>query len=175
MERRDFQRERVDVRCRHRAAREHSTEQRVLRELPHLYGVLENRTVTANGRIVHASRDRHDFQIDARREAAVQPEFLFTVEVAGGKRREVQEFQVNRFLNLVSVRPRQQNVRDVCFQDGDALDFATVHCGITQRPNERCLARDAFGRRVGDYFWLGHRHGTGYACAVPGRRVGGAS
>ncbi len=101
----DRRRQRVDVGGREFASGEERGGEGVLRKLAHLHRVLERGAVAAEDRGVDAAGDRHDVQVERRREAAVEPQFFFAEEAPRREGREIEEAEVDRLLDLVGVPP----------------------------------------------------------------------
>ena len=131
----DDGRQRVDVRGSELTAREHAARERVLRELAHLDRVLERRPAATDRRSSDAAGNWDNVEIKRRREPAIEPQFLLAVETPRGERREIEEPQCNRLLDLVRVAPRQEHVGNVRLE---ALDSARNRC---RTPKDRTAPR----------------------------------
>ena len=142
----DLRGQRVDVGGTQRAGCQHPARERLLRELAHLHRVLDDGPITTNDRPVDAAGDRDDVEIDRRREPAIEAQLLLAVELPLREGREVQEPEVDRLLDLVGVRARQQHVRDVRLQVPDALAAGPEDGGVGERRNQPRLARRVAGR-----------------------------
>ena len=85
VEGRDIRGQRIDVRRCEPAAREHVARERRLRELAHLHRVFERRATAARNRVVDRAGDGDDIEIERRRQAAIEPQFLLA-KVAPARR-----------------------------------------------------------------------------------------
>jgi hypothetical protein len=63
--------------------------------------------------------ERYDVEIDAGRQAPVQPQFLAAGELAGGKRGEVEKFVTHRLLHFEGELPGQKHIGHVGLDDLD--------------------------------------------------------
>ena len=111
-----LRRERVDVGGAELAALEQPARQRVLRKFAHLHRVFERRSRAADHRGVDAAGDRHDVEVERRGEPPIEPQLLLAEESPRRERREIEEAEIDRLLDLVRVGPGQQHVRNVRFE-----------------------------------------------------------
>ena len=146
MEARDGRGQRVDVRRRERPAREQCRQQRVLRKLAHLQRPFEHRACTADDWPLDAAGDGHDVEIEPGGGASIEPQLLLAVTVPGLESREVEEPEVDRFLDLPGVGARQVDPGDVRLDDAHRRAFGAEARRIAQCRREpllqrRCLVR----------------------------------
>src|SRR5262249_39113351 len=127
-ERRESRGERAQRLGVERSTLEPPIEPRVVRELAHLDGVLDRR-LSADARGFRIPADRHDAQVELRREPPIEPQ-LFPAEVPPAiERAEVEEWKFDGLLDLVGVRAGQEYPRDVRLGDADRVDFVIVSVG----------------------------------------------
>src|SRR5690606_11850125 len=97
----DRPRQQIDVLGPNGICEQLATEQRLIGKLAHLDGVLDRVPVTADAGLRRRAGNRDDVEVEIRREATIQPEFLEAVPVAAVERREVEEAQRDRLFDLV--------------------------------------------------------------------------
>src|SRR5215471_3599868 len=84
-----------------------------LRQALHLHGPFDESAVLLNSYSPWRFHNRHDSEIDVRRQAAVEANLLLTEVASPFERAEVQELELHRFLDLVRERAGQEDSRDV--------------------------------------------------------------
>ena len=109
-------------------------------ELAHLHGVLERRLAPDSRRRRRAA-DRHDAEIELRREPPIHAQLLVAEALAKLQRAEVDERQLDGLLDLVGVAPRQEHPRDVGLDELDLADAGAVTARIAQRRRQRRACR----------------------------------
>ena len=133
MEAGDLRRERVDVGRPEQAARKQPAGQRVLRKFAHLHRVFQHGAGAAQLGRVDAAGDRHHIEIEVRGEPPVESELLVAEEPPRRKRREVEEAEIDRLLDLVGERAGQEHIRNVRLQHRGGRDRAAQGRGPRQR------------------------------------------
>jgi hypothetical protein len=123
--RRQPRREIPDARARQRVARDEAVELGVGVELQHLDGVLERRPAADVWRRARPT-DRHDGEVERRREPAVQPQLVPAETVAARQCAEVEEREPQRLLDLVRIPPREQHPGDVRLDETDRSNLVVV-------------------------------------------------
>ena len=106
-------REAVDVGGAEQAGVEQPARERALRKFAHLHRVFQRRPRSADDRRGDAARDRHDLEVERGGEATVEAQLLLAEESARFERREIEEAEIDRLLDLVREGSRQQDVRNV--------------------------------------------------------------
>ncbi len=112
-------------------------------ELPHPDGVLD-RGLFTDFRCLERSPDRHHAEVDVRCGPGIESQLVLTKGPAARQIRKVEEPQVDRFLDLVGVISRQEDPRDVGF---DQLDL-TDRMRVCIRPEQAADEAARRGRRI---------------------------
>jgi hypothetical protein len=84
-------------------------------------------------RLIGRAADGDDFEIQFRRGAAVQPDFLAAEESALFQRRKIEKAQLQRFLDLVDEISGQEDPGDVRLDPFDFVDRVRVGIRIPER------------------------------------------
>ena len=115
--------------------------------------------VAADARRIECAGDRLHVDIDLRRGAPVQAQFLFAVGAALRRRREVEEVECQRLAQLVDLTAGHHEAGDGGLQQRTLARRHGERQGVVQeRLDQACLLREAAGVVVGD------RHGRSVAC-----------
>ncbi len=96
-----------------RPRREQPAGQRVLGKFAHLHRVFERGSRAADDRRVDGAGDRHDLEVELRRESSIETQLLVAEESPRRERREIEEAEIDRLLDLVRVGSGQQHERNV--------------------------------------------------------------
>jgi hypothetical protein len=140
VERDQTRRQALDRRCAGAALLDQPVEHGTARQPPHAHRVLDGIgrlgvLISERERPV-ALEDRHDAEIDARREPAVQP-YLFAAEVQTPfERRVVEEREADRLLHLVDHVAGEEDPRDVRLLDRHLLRPLRMEPRIAQRRDQ---------------------------------------
>ena len=141
----DLSSQRVDVGRGQLAAGKRPACQGLLRELPHLHRVFDDRpSATEDGRF-YAARDLDDVEIELGRQTTVEPQLFFAIEASSGEAAEVQKTQLERLFDLVCELPGQQDVRNVRL-DQEGVPVPRTGNRIAQCRYESCLDSQACNR-----------------------------
>ncbi len=119
VEARDAPAERGEQRGIQRALPDEVRQRRLFGKAPHVHRVLDRLAASAEHDAPFFERDRHDAEVDARREAAVELDLGRAHRAALLERGVVEEAQVDRLLELVDVLAREDHGRGVRVHDLD--------------------------------------------------------
>src|SRR5438128_6056382 len=112
-----------------------------LRELAHPHRILERGAAATDDRSLATTRDRHDIEVERRREAAVERHLLLAVVLPRRQGREVEKAEADRLFDLVRVASSQKHIRDVRFQNADAGASVTEYRRVDERRDKSFLVR----------------------------------
>ncbi|OIQ95904.1 hypothetical protein GALL_220370 [mine drainage metagenome] len=123
--------------------------ERRLREAAHLHRVFERPRCFggAKDRRRFRAENGHHLQIELRRQPPVQAQLFFAVEAPRRQRREVEEAEIHRLLDLVGVIARQQDVGDVGLDLLDTCNRMRIARRIAKRCDQRRLIDSLLGHR----------------------------
>src|SRR4029077_15254983 len=92
-----------------------------------------DRGLEADARRLVVAADRHDRKVELRCEAPIEPELLLAEAAPQLERAEIEEWKLDRLLDLVRVLAGQEHPRDVRLGHAYGLDVVVVR----GRPSKR--------------------------------------
>ena len=108
------------------------------REAAHLHRVFERSARTAETRRIRTAGDPHDTEVIAGSQTPVQPHLLVAGLTAQRKRAEIEESEIDGFLDLVGVIAGEQHPGDMRLDQPHLADGMAVAFSLRQqRPDKR--------------------------------------
>ncbi len=148
-------RDAIEVVRLHPLPRDELIEKTAVRELAHLHGVFHHRVTVAEDKVPGARGDRHDAEINVRREPAVERHLAFAEVPAFFQCGEVEEAEVHRLLHLVNKGRRNEHERRMGLHQPHRARPVRIGLGIKQERQELLLRHQRGGR------WRAGRRGCG--------------